>query len=398
VSQANNHLDIEQIEWFLRDPAGPQSKGTLSDLFEQASRHLACCEDCQKLVSMQRESDQLLHQLRGSAREEATAACPPESSLRELAAGVAPSERTHELLGHATACDHCGNLLREEIENLNLPPTAEEEALVGRLPSARPVWQRKLARQLAAARATEPQNADDRAARDTSLNRSFWKWSVGSLGRWVLLGTALLVVVAVAGFWILDSQPSLASVNQSLAQAYTAERPFPLRFPNAHYGTLRQQRGSPASPMEEPQEMLDAKEQIARRLSGNPEDPRWLQAQARADLLEGHFQSALDALTRASRRRPNDPSIAIDLASAYFERGRAGDCSRGAELLGEALEKEPQNSVALFNRALLLHCAGQYQDAVSAWERYLVVDPAGEWSTEARGHLKEAEQGAEGRL
>jgi tetratricopeptide (TPR) repeat protein len=112
-----------------------------------------------------------------------------------------------------------------------------------------------------------------------------------------------------------------------------------------------------------------------------------LQAKARADLLEGNTVPAIASLELALSERPADLSLKTDLASAYFENGE-GD--RALSLLDEVVGSDPVNTVALFNRALLLSTMGRYVDAASAWMRYLEIDPAGEWSSEARAELTKA--------
>jgi tetratricopeptide (TPR) repeat protein len=198
------------------------------------------------------------------------------------------------------------------------------------------------------------------------------------------------------------SSPSLSSTNQLIAQAYAEQRPIDLRFPGAAYGPVRQERGESGpsrSRMDEPPQLLEAEIQIARGLARHPQDAGWLQAKARADLFEGHAQLAIDALQQAAALRSPDASLQIDLATAYFERAgtdpnpaqQAADYALALQSLNAVLDKNPNDLVALFNRAEVYQQLKKYSEAAADWRRYLQLDPAGEWADAARQRLTEAQ-------
>ena len=54
------------------------------------------------------------------------------------------------------------------------------------------------------------------------------------------------------------------------------------------------------------------------------------------------------------------------------------------ELLGKVLAKSPDNGVALFNRAMIYEKLSAYHEALADWERYLKIDPKGDWAGEGR--------------
>jgi cytochrome c-type biogenesis protein CcmH/NrfG len=54
------------------------------------------------------------------------------------------------------------------------------------------------------------------------------------------------------------------------------------------------------------------------------------------------------------------------------------------ELLGQVLEGDNRNTVALFNRAVVSERLREYQSAVEDWTRLLEVEPKGGWADEAR--------------
>jgi cytochrome c-type biogenesis protein CcmH/NrfG len=54
------------------------------------------------------------------------------------------------------------------------------------------------------------------------------------------------------------------------------------------------------------------------------------------------------------------------------------------ELLGQVLEGDSRDAVALFNRAVVSERLREYQSAVEDWTRLLEVEPKGGWADEAR--------------
>src|SRR5262249_42737850 len=120
------------------------------------------------------------------------------------------------------------------------------------------------------------------------------------------------------------------------------------------------------------------------------------QAKARADLLKWSYDAAIAALERARKIQPASPSLLTDLASAYFERAeaehRGGQYAAALALLDKALDAQPNDPVALFNRAILHDRMRLYDRSIADWQRYLRVDPAGSWTSEAKKRLDGAEQ------
>ena len=57
------HLTIEQIEHLLEIQPGAAENPGESDLLDEARHHLANCDTCQRLVSMEKECDQALRSL-----------------------------------------------------------------------------------------------------------------------------------------------------------------------------------------------------------------------------------------------------------------------------------------------------------------------------------------------
>jgi tetratricopeptide (TPR) repeat protein len=380
VNQEAKHLSVEQIECLTE--IQPRALGEIvpSALLEEAHRHLAICEACQRLVSMRKESDRMLRLLRENGRADTTSECPPQQSLNELAAGVLNTEQAEKLLNHVVQCDHCGPLLRDATHIFSDEAIADEELKLAELRSGQADWQKNLVGRLSP------------AFRDSQRSRvGFGWWEVASWPRWVFATVGLasmLLLLAGSAFWLRTRRSELAEANQLVVQSYAEHRTIRPRFPEAHHTSAVELRGGEQRPFSEtPRALRKAETMIARGLEASPNDPNWLQLKARADLLEGDPGPAVASLESALEKKPRDSSIEVDLASAYFE---ASDYERAVNLLTEVLRSEPDNSIALFNRAIALESQHKYREAIADWTRYLELDPAGEWSSEARQHLENA--------
>jgi CHAT domain-containing protein len=137
----------------------------------------------------------------------------------------------------------------------------------------------------------------------------------------------------------------------------------------------------------------------------HPDDPAWLQSGARADVLEVKYDAAVEALRRALELKPHQPDLLLDLGIAYFQRAqsedRQEDYGAAFEYLSQVLVQQPDNAVALFNRAIVAEHQFLYRQALEDWDHYLRLDSASQWAEEGRNHadairakLKEHEAGA----
>ncbi len=130
---------------------------------------------------------------------------------------------------------------------------------------------------------------------------------------------------------------------------------------------------------------------IGENLRRKPNDPGWLQAKGRAELLDGNNDDAVKSLERALESKPDSASLLADTGTAYYLRGKstnqAIDYGRAVEYLGKALSKTPDDPVALFNHALACEQIYLYLQAIDDWEHYLRLDAQGEWADEARKRL-----------
>jgi CHAT domain-containing protein/tetratricopeptide (TPR) repeat protein len=362
--------------------------------------HLAACPACREqfddLALLDRQLDRQMKSMRSAESAPRQGDCPDPVVWREIAGGLTPPGERLIYLEHGSRCDLCGPMLREavaEVSDLNGEITEAERTLIAILDSARAEWQQRLAQQIA--------GTQHSAGREST---PWWKrWlaiprlAVPSLAvpRLAIAGASLLAIVA-AGSWVAvhrynnyiaaRNQPAAAS--QLLARAYTEKRTLELRIAGADYAPLRVSRGPAASFTSRPEPLLKAEALIASQLESHPSDPSWLQAKAQADVLEGKYDAAVEALRRALELEPHSTALLTDLATAYFQRAqqedRKDDLGAAYEYLSQALRLHPDDPVALFNRAIVAEHAFLYHQALDDWDYYLRVDPGSQWGEEAR--------------
>lgn len=178
-------------------------------------------------VTMHEQEEARMRLLAGAPRWKSTERCPPAAEWAALAAGLADAAQTESLLAHASHCDTCGGALHAMVVDFSNQTTESEEQLLESLASARPEWPRQMARKMAREAAQPP-------VRKRVIEMPMRSW----------LARAAAVIVAVgAGWsgWNLWLAPDPARL---IATAYTQQRPFEFRIPDAAYGQLQPiQRG-----------------------------------------------------------------------------------------------------------------------------------------------------------
>jgi len=350
--------------------------------------HLAACPACRKqfeeLVSLECN---LSRQIKGEKPAESAPRdgdCPDPAVWREIAGGLTPTNEALVHIEHASRCDSCGPLLREavaELTDLNRDITAAEWQHIAALQSASPEWQQRLAQRIAGT----PHSSLD------SQSTPWWRRGLSVPRLTTTMAAAFLLAAVVGvGSWVVVQRNQPARAGRLLARAYTEQRTLELRIAGADYAPLRISRGPAASFTSRSEALLRAEDLIAGQLESHPSDPSWLQAQAQADLLEGKYDAAVEALRRALELQPDSSALMTDLATAYFQRAqqedRKDDLGAAYEYLSQALRLRPDDPVALFNRALVAERQFLYQQALDDWEHYLRVDPGSPWAEEGRNH------------
>ncbi|HVR27085.1 MAG TPA: CHAT domain-containing protein [Candidatus Polarisedimenticolia bacterium] len=374
-----SHLNDDEIERLLLaasdlGDAEPDDKADALD-------HLRTCESCALAVRAHREAAEELARLKFGGGGRLGSDCPSESVWLDLAAGIS-TEDSKAYLNHAAECEHCGPLLREAAADLAEDLSVEDEKRMNQLRTTSPEWQRGFAQRLSMA--AEPSRAVP-----------WWK-SILTLPRLVLTGGLASAAAAVA-LWLIFNYSMAPSVDVLLAQAYAEKRVLEMRFEGGAYVPMGQDRGPCELARMTRPALLGAESEIAQRLKSTPDDVRWVHASGRASLLECKGEiAAVAALERARRLAPNDESIAIDLASAYFQRGevlgRPEDEGHAVDLLGKVLASDPKNEAARFNYAIALEHISLYQQAIVEWQTFLSSYPTSAWANEARDRLSRLQE------
>jgi CHAT domain-containing protein/tetratricopeptide (TPR) repeat protein len=382
----DKHLDSDELDSLvsLQGTSVSGSAQLSEPALREAQRHVESCQDCSRKLQRHKFVHGEISRMRVPNPSPRSPECLGDAEWLEVAAGLLPEAKTRELMKHAAQCGHCGPLLKNAAQALVDEATPSEEALLASLQSARPEWRKNMAATLRD------------SLRDRQPKSSWWR----AVFAWAAPAYAVAGIVAVAVVaWIGVRALHPPSAEQLLAQAYTEHRTFEVRIPGAKYAPVQVQRGAERSDFDKPQSLLKAEDLIGENLRKSPTDPVWLQARARADLLNGNYDSAIKSLQRALEMRPDSPSLLTDLGSAYFVRaesaGRPIDYGNAVESFGKALAKSPNDPIALFNRALACEHISLYIQAVDDWEHYLRVDPQGEWSDDARRRLTAVEEKVE---
>jgi CHAT domain-containing protein len=214
-------------------------------------------------------------------------------------------------------------------------------------------------------------------------------------GRWqkliLAVGSLLLGAVVCFGAVFLLQPPD---PNVLLAKAYSERRTIELRISGAAYGPMRVERGGASSWQSRSAALREAEKILKRDEKQHIDDPSWLQAQARASLLEWDYDGAIRQMDDALMLKPGDPIFLVDRATAYFERAEklglqgAIDYGEAAEDLSKAIKKNPKDTVALFNRAVVFQKLYLPNEAIADLEQYLQIDLQSAWAAEAKKKLQ----------
>lgn len=369
----NRHLAGSDCEALLRDADG-------SDLRRQEwDAHLRTCDRCTALMeNYQRETDRLKG-LRISGRTPSGTDCPDPSRWAQLAAGLETEEESEHLLEHAAGCDACGPHLKVLLEDAAPVDPASEPSMIPYAPN--PEFVQRLAADLshepsAALVSARPVSAPPRVSTTRPKPRA----------RWILAAAALAAgagaVLMLRPAWLFGVPPE-----QLLARAYETNRTWTARIPEASYVPLVSSARS-ATPRNTP--LAEADAAVSAALDRNPGDRRSQVLRARAEFLHHRYDNAIEAL------RPLADDAALDLGTAYLARGladdSAGDEENAVEYLSKALQANPRDPVATFNRALAFEALMMWDQAEAEWKRYIQMDSKGGWVEEAQKHLEDTVQ------
>ena len=299
-------------------------------------------------------------------------ACPhADAWLRLLHAGGASAD-VDAALAHVAGCAFCS----ERARMLFREASAEESESLKEMASGTAAWQKEVAGELAR---TPIETTGKRGQR-------WYVWAGSGLAAMLLIGAVLTF------WWRFANAPE-----RLLAEAYTHARIFDLRMPGAGFAEVMPPvhlRGGGST--HEPAKLLAARAQIESQLKRKPGDERWLQLEARADIMQENFDPAIEILNRLLANGPPTSSLLTDDAAAYFERGMAtgSEEDRGTALgyLRQADALAPGDGMILFNEAVVMEDQGQAMSAVETWNRYISFERDPRWLAEGRRRLAGLEE------
>ncbi len=373
MSGREAHLSSDEIDGLLGGAVMP----------EDVRAHLAECADCAGTMNRNLVGQKVLESIRGTA-EAGSGRCPAPETWWEIAAGVRGS--TEALLEHAGGCEKCGGELRAALE-ANASGDADDGLPPLRLDAA-------------PARSVLSERLAANASQGSPLRVVPARRSPGNLRmKYISAAIAAMLVLAAGTAFLLFRSPSAATLT---ARAYEEKRTVEFRLPGAGYAPIRLERSGGAGRVNGTIPLLEAEGKEAKELSSHPDSPILLQQLARIELLNWNYTSAIRRLTRALELQSGNQEAPYDLALAYFERAqtedRASDYGAAVEVLGKILAKQPDDPVALFNRAIVLEKLMMYREADADWEHFLKREPKGGWADEARTRLAEIQQKLKARL
>ncbi|HLK06587.1 MAG TPA: hypothetical protein VKV30_01535 [Candidatus Angelobacter sp.] len=385
MNQRSEHLSNAQIEQY-----GKRASGAGPETEAWVETHLDDCPSCRsRVLEFQRTQFALLPDPKVNTVSSPN--CPCEEDLRNLAAGLCAEPIATELTAHASNCERCGPLLQEYIEDFSDDVTPEEQAFLNQLRTASPEYRQHAAREMLSREMLQKKLVTPEPVPATDWRRFFsWKWIL-------IPATAVIAMAAITFPVYLARRDSPEKVERLLAQAYSNPRTIEMRWPGAAHSRLTEfQRGPNDPKIPRPTALLDAENAIGHALEKSPSNSEWLRLHAQSYILEHDPSSAITVLDSAREPNADSPSTILGLAIAHFVQGQdssdAQEYKQAVKLLNKLLERQPENMVALFNRAIVYEQLHMYQEAAADWSAVLLHEPDEGWRTEAQEHLKRLQE------
>jgi CHAT domain-containing protein len=346
----------------------------------ESQMHLDQCPECAQKVLMQRNAQKMLKNLRGRFAGPNSTKCPENVDWPAVAANLLPAEEAQPLIAHAAQCAKCGPLLKMATEDICAEASPEEEDLLRRLAIHTPQWQMRVAEQL---------GGSTRPVATQSTRNGLWMFKPQ------FLATAALLLV-LAGTWTTIRWTRSPSPVELVSEAYTERRTFEPRILGARYAPPSSERGDRISDFDKPRSLLRANVLISEGLLKKPNDVVLLDAKARAAMLDGYPADAITILKPALETEPGSNIVMLDLGTAYFLQGEktgdAQDYARAIEYQSKVLAASPNDSTALFNRALAREKWFLYNDALQDWTKFLEIERDPAWLAEGKIHYEDVQR------
>jgi CHAT domain-containing protein len=190
------------------------------------------------------------------------------------------------------------------------------------------------------------------------------------------------------------SNDSIFAIDSLLNQAYSENRTLMLRISEGKAAPLNDNAGPAPSRFSRPS-LIQAEAILARNFQKHTDSSPWWELQGRIQLLENDLYSARQSFLRAHELDPHSVPSLLGLGVTYFqiaENGARQKYGDALETLGEALELDPANQVAIFDRAIVeerIYCFGQ---AAKDWKKYFQTPNEPGWKQEAANHMDRVER------
>jgi tetratricopeptide (TPR) repeat protein len=357
------HLSSDDLKCLL----APEALDVPSSLRD----HLKTCSACrERLYSRASEGDNL--KLLGIRSRGRGPDCYSPRDWTELAAGIVSAENAQPMLHHAAQCDACGQELKSALADLHDDAGDDVSQITSGLSD--PDFPSRMAETLT-------QRGEKSRMRTMAPRPALRRlWSAAA---------ALAIAIASIGYWLMrDRDPGVM-----LAQAAAEHRRLPIRISDAPYAPSGAQRsgdnGAPAV-------LAEAEAAILRKLERDPENLLWLRYRSRVELLRGRYRPAVSVLGAAADDPRSRSSVLVDLGTAWLAQGltsqRPDELQQALGYLSEALEREPANPVARFNRAIAAERLSLLDSAETDWNLFLAQDSGSGWAAEARTSLERVRQ------
>ena len=207
----------------------------------------------------------------------------------------------------------------------------------------------------------------------------------------VAAAAACALLAGGIGITLYTRRDTPEKVEKLFAQEYKENRQLAVRFPDTPFAKMHTTRGSEQSRLSQSRSLLKAENIISQHRQEAGKDIGWLRVGAKADILDGRPGAAIAVLGPALARYPDSVPLAMDLAVARFElaetSGDAESYQMAQDLLTQVLAREPNNCVALFNRAVVRERLRRPELASADWKATLQCESDPAWAAEARAKL-----------
>ena len=203
-----------------------------------------------------------------------------------------------------------------------------------------------------------------------------------------LVYAAFALLVCVSCSRVADQRP-----DKLFATAFKLQRNLELRLPDVPYAPIVPEKRESSIAFAAP-ELAEAEAMVLRQLDTEAPARSLIALQARIYMLRRQWDSAVDTARMSYEAEPNGSEL--DLGTAYLARGlaqrRPRDLQLAIEHFGEALARNPNDPVGLFNRAIAFEKLFLLRRAEADSEAYLKVDASSGWAEEARERLGRIQQ------